>query len=250
MRGVGGRQKPFLQSNLHPSCARVTLVALSSPTHPLFRGFPLYSTEAGPPVCSPVFGKSSSPFPLALLHGGPPQLRPLTSSTVPGLYRPRISQSWSSAPPLATLAGWGQGWDQMWGFFSPPRKKLEGELREGGGAGGALRASGPRAPIRRGQRGRSVPQRGTGPPGSARSGVPYSPRPTPLLCGRRSTASWPVSEAPCQTSISVGLPALSLRVSPTPTWVSAWSRALPLAFDLPLQSRSPRGGRSFRRFTA
>ena len=26
----GGRQKPFLQSNLHPSCARVTLVALSS----------------------------------------------------------------------------------------------------------------------------------------------------------------------------------------------------------------------------
>lgn len=39
-------------------------------------------------------------------------------------------------------------------------------------------------------------------------------------------------------------------VSPTPTWVSAGSRALPPSFDLPLQSRLQRGGSPSGRFTA
>lgn len=57
----------------------------------------------------------------------------------------------------------------------------------GGGAGGALRASGPRAPVRRGQRGRSVPPRGTAPGlSSFRSAVFPTPDPAPLrsaVCG-------------------------------------------------------------------
>lgn len=57
----------------------------------------------------------------------------------------------------------------------------------GGGAGGALRASGPRALVRRGQRGRSVPPRGTAPGlSSFRSAVFPTPDPAPLrsaVCG-------------------------------------------------------------------
>ena len=102
-----------------------------------------------------------------------------------GIFLPASEEAGRTAP-----GGW-RGWGCVKGIGTtctdPPR------------------AAGPQLPSTRNR-----------PPGSARSGVPYSPRPTPLLCGRRSTASWPVSEAPCLTSISVCLPALSLLCRPLP----------------------------------